>query len=149
MKNIIIALFVLFASVFTVQAQAPGEWVTDTFSAGDTTATFSVAKANLVLFTIADSSMTGTDTLAIYFQSPSATTNTLYSQIAVHDLAQTTQTTNVTVVSPGNGTTKTYVYTSEMHGGLISGTFFIQRQNTRTGEAVYAPKTRMAFRYTQ
>ena len=147
MKKIIIALFILFAFVCVSNLQTPGTWSSYTFSAGDTTTTFAVADAQTVLFTVADSSMSGTDTLGIYFQSPSATTNTLYSQVAVHDLAQTTQTTNVTVVSPGDGVTRTYVLTAAMFGGNISGTFFIRRLNTRTGEAVYAPKTRLAFRY--
>ena len=147
MKKLIIALFVLLTSVCVSNAQSAGTWSTYTFSAGDTITTFAVAKADIVYFTICDSSISGTDTLAIYFNSPSSTTNTLYSTVAVHDLGQTTLTTNVTVVSPGDATTKTYVITASMWGGPISGTFTIRRLNTRTGEAVYAAKTRMAFRY--
>ncbi len=143
MKKLIIILFTLFVSIGISNAQ----WTTDTFSAGDTTATFSVTNATTVYFVVCDSSMSGTDTLSISFQSPSATTNTLYSLVAVHDLAQTTLTTNVTVVSPGDATTRTYVVTAAMWGGPITGTFFIRRLNTRTGEAVYAPKTRLAFKY--
>lgn len=143
MKNIIRILFALFLFAGVANAQ----WTTYTFSAGDTTTTFPVNNATTVYFVVADSSMSGTDTLSISFQSPSATTNKLYSLVAVHDLAQTTLTTNVTVVSPGDATTRTYVITAAMWGGPITGTFFIRRLNTRTGEAVYAPKTRLAFKY--
>ena len=144
MKKLLIVLFLLAGTLYS---QSPGNWSTYTFSAGDTITTFAVSKASIVYFTVCDSSISGTDTLAIYFNSPSSTTNTLYSTIAVHDLGQTTLTTNVTVVSPGDATTKTYVVTESMWGGPINGTFTIRRLNTRTGEAVYAAKTRMAFRY--
>lgn len=142
---VIIALFLFSASLF---AQSPGTWVTYTFSAGDTVTTFSVSNADVIEFTMKDSSISGTDSLEIYFQSPSPITDgVLYTRVAWHDISQATQTTHTTFITAGDNTTKTFIYNSLMHGGKITGTFQIRRANTRTGEAVYAAKTRMAMRY--
>lgn len=143
MKTILIAviLFITSLSIYSQEKQY-------TFSAGDTVTTFSVSNADIVYFTVKDSSISGTDTLAIYYMAKSPISGAyIYTQVAVHDLGQTTLTTNVTVVSPGDNASKTYAITSQMWGGKITATFYIQRQNTRTGEAVYAAKTRLSFRY--
>lgn len=144
MKNIIRILFALFLFVGVANAQ----WTTYTFSAGDTTTTFSVSNATIVYFTMKDSSMSGTDSLAIYLVSQSPITGeSMYTQIAAHDISQATQTTNTTFITAGDNTTKTFIITESMWGDKITATFFIRRLNTRTGEAVYAPKTRLAFKY--
>lgn len=148
MKNILIALFLLSASVLF--AQSPGQWNTFTLVTTDTTEEISVTNAEILFITIRDSSLTGTDSCSLYLISTGPiSSQPLYTKVAMHDVAQATQTTNTTFITAGNDATKTFILTSEMWGGPITGTFLLTRDNTRTGEAAYAPKTRGAYKYIQ
>ncbi len=140
MKTIIIIL------AFIVSSFAYSQEKSYTFVTGDTTTTFTVQNAEVVNFSISDSSLTGTDSILVYYRTASPITGVyIYSPVAVHDANNTTATTNTNYLSPGNGVARTYQINRNTWGGNITGTFFIQRTNTRTGEAAYAPKTRMFF----
>lgn len=149
MKTLLIAVFLFVASI-GLQAQTPGAWNTFTLVTTDTTEDMSVVNADILFITIRDSSLTGTDSCSVYLIGTSPiSSQPLYTKIAMHDVAQTTQTTHTTFITAGNDATKTFILTSEMWGGPITGTFRITRDNTRTGEAAYAPKTRAAWKYIQ
>jgi len=146
MKTIIIALLLFFASLTNAQ----NTWNTFNFVTGDTTEDISVVNADILFVTLRDSSITGLDSCSLYFVSTSPiSSQPLYTKVAMHDVAQATQTTNTVFLEPGAGITKTFILTSTMWGGKITGTFRLTRDNTRTGEAAYAPKTRGAYKYIE
>jgi hypothetical protein len=144
MKKLIIVLFLLISA--SVYSQV-GQWNTFTFVTGDTTETITVANAKTLFITIRDSAMTGLDSCSLYLVGVSPiSSQPLMTKVAMHDISQATQTTNTVFLEPGAGITKTFILTSEMWGGPITGTFQLNRDNTRTGEAAYAPKTRGAWK---
>ncbi len=147
MKKILI-IIALFVSVVSYSQEVKDY----TFSTGDTTTTWSVNNARVCYFTISDSSMAGQDSIYIAFRYVHPSGRTLYSEIAIKDLAQTTMTTFVSsaLIVMTSGATKTYVwYPAGATGGeaTYSGSFFIARLNQPPTSAGYQPKTRLVFRY--
>lgn len=142
MKKLILALFILISFVTVSKSQ-----VTEyTMSAGDTTFTASFVNASAVFVTIRDSSISGQDSLAAYL-SYRYNGILFLSAVSFHLLETTTTTTFIasTILSPGDNTTKTYVWYPGNNAADIkyTGEMFFRRLNTRTGEAVYSAKTRI------
>lgn len=167
MKNIIAALLILF-SVSLTQADMPVNKTAlpdilntslfyapaqeYTFTAGDTTTTFTFLNARLCVLTIRDSSMSGTDSIGMWLQN---TYNGINFRSSVQVLAgsQTTYTTtiNSALLTPTDGLTVSYYW---FPGGKImgsevtmSGTFYVARLNQPPTAAGYQPKTRVIFQY--
>lgn len=142
MKKLFLALLVIFAFAGSVNSQTT-EY---TMSAGDTTFTAPFVNASAVFITVRDSSISGTDTLSVSLK---YTYNGIVflSTVSLHLLETTTTTTFIasSLVSPGDNTTKTYVFYpgNNAINCKYTGELFIRRLNTRTGEAVYAAKTRI------
>lgn len=108
----------------------------------DTTDIVSVPSgAKNVTITIADSAMTGTDTVKAYMRASGVIT--FNSLIAVHEVSQTTTTTNVTLMVPGAGVTSSYI----IPDNVLAQDIYLVRTNTGTDNA-YQPKTRWQLTYT-
>jgi hypothetical protein len=128
----------------------PTNWTEYTFSPGDTTTTFSVNHASIVYFMIADSSLTGTDTVWIGIQVTLDNGRILKAPVAVHNVATTTQTTYVAppLIIAGNGATAVFAFNPLSIGGAkFTGIFFLARTNVNDNVTPYLPRTRLAFAY--
>lgn len=176
MKKIILFLAVLFISVFASVANTlPGEkyfpvvslndilngyaqlpqisttpnnWIEDSFSAGDTTATITgLSHASVFYFLAADSTMTGTDSLWLGIQVTLDNGRILKAPIAVHNLFTTTITTYVTPpIIPGAGLTACFVwYPANVGGAKFSGSLHVARLNVNDNVTPYLPVTRWAY----
>ncbi len=126
-----------------------GDFGSGVFSAGDTTVAIDVNNARRFLFAFKDSSISGADSVKAFVRFKSGGV-TFYAPLAVHDLGQVTSTTNTLIMSPGDGLAGAYVFSLSAFAGadqLFTGTIYIQRTNTRTGEAVYGANTRYWYSY--
>ena len=144
-----IKIFLITLMLVSCAAFAQSNSQTGYFSAGDTTDTYSVQDAKIVYFAFKDSSMTGTDSLAIYARTYSGGV-TFYSPIAVHNLGTTTSTTNVTLLIPADGLGATFAFIpGAVAGGdmTFTGEFYIVRLNGVNAATPYTPKTRYEFSY--
>ena len=113
------------------------ETAEDVLSFGDTTASFGlVAGAKGISITVVDSAMTGTDSVRIYSKSGS---RPYYSLLSVHEYSQTTTTTNVNLIIPGNGVTSTYLVPDEY---LVTDLYVVRVNATPN----YSPVTRIVVR---
>lgn len=142
MKKLLLALLFIFAFAGSATSQTT-EY---TMSAGDTTFVAPFVNASAVYVTIRDSSISGQDTISAQLM---YRYNGLVflSTVSMHLLETTTTTTFIAsnLLSPGDNTTKTYVFYpgNNAINCKYTGELFIRRLNTRTGEAVYAAKTRI------
>jgi len=161
MKTIIITLMLFTASVFAnipfntdatpdiLTYAAPQEY---TFSAGDTTCTFSFNNAKMLRVIIRDSSMSGTDSVGIWYKHVYNGIN-FYSSFQVLAGSQTTYTTtiNSALLVPTDGLTVSYTWYAggKIMGADISmtGILYVARLNQPPTAAGYAPKTRIIFEY--
>lgn len=123
-----------------------------TFSAGDTTTTFNFADAKMFELTIRDSTMSGTDSIGVWYKEVYNGIS-FYSSFQVMAGSQTTYTTtiNSALLQPTDGLTVTYTWYA---GGKImgadiakTGTIYVARLNQPPTAAGYAPKTRIIFKY--
>lgn len=103
---------------------------------GDTIKQISVANAYNIYITLADSSNSKTDTVIAQMRTGNKTA--YWSTMAVHDISQTTSTTNVSLMIPGDATTKTYVYTFNIP---FTGDIRLVRLNGVAGAGPYTPRT--------
>ncbi len=123
-----------------------------TFSAGDTTTTFTVSSAKSVYFTAIDSSMTGTDSLYLALKVAYSNSVAQYVAFSVHLLGTTTSTTQIasTLLIPGASGASTWVW---YPGGIsgtqneFTGTFFMSRLNGVNASTPYLPKSRIIVWY--
>jgi len=161
MKTIIIALLVFSASIMAnvpfnteetpeILTYAPTQEYT--FSAGDTTTTFTFNNAKMFRIIIRDSSMAGTDSIGVWYRNVYNGIN-FYSSFQVLAGSQTTYTTtiNSALLVPTDGLTVAYTWYA---GGKImgadivmTGTLFVARLNQPPTAAGYQPKTRVIFEY--
>lgn len=165
MKNIIIIVLLVFSA--SVMANVPFNteatpdvlnktfWAQPqeyTFSAGDTTTTFSFVNARVCKFTIRDSSMSGTDSIYIALKNV-YNGITFYSTVTLSAATQTTTTTVISsaLVQPTDGLTVGYWWypCGKLNGCDIAwtGTFYVARLNQPPTAAGYQPKTRIIFEY--
>jgi hypothetical protein len=150
MKHITLTFSFLFLFLVSlVYAQEKGSWTTGSFGAGDTTETITITNAKIFYLVITDSAISGTDTLHLSWKVPTNTTAFQYSTFALHEMDQTTRTTDVStaLLIPGDATTQGYMYVPLVSDVTFSGTLYLRRLNTRTGEAVYAAVTRFAYKW--
>lgn len=103
---------------------------------GDTIKQVSIANAYGIYITLSDSSNSKTDSVIAQIRTGNKTA--YWSTLAVHDLSQTTSTTNVSLMIPGDATTKTYVYYFEYP---FSGDIRLVRLNGVAGAGPYTPRT--------
>lgn len=162
--RIFIALFI-FSSVVMANTPFNTEQVPDvlntslwaspqnyTFSAGDTSTTFSFSNAKMFRLIIRDSSMSGTDSIGVWYKNVYNSIS-FYTSFQVMAGSQTTYTTtiNSALLQPTDGLTVAYTWYA---GGKImgaditqTGTIFVARLNQPPTAAGYAPKTRIIFEY--
>lgn len=147
-KSIITSLLLIVVFAF---AQTPGDWHTGSFASGDTTETITVAKAKVIYFIFTDSSMAGTDTMKILWEAPTNTTAIQYAPFSLHEMDQTTSTTDVSsaMLIPGDNSTQAYAFFPRTAEQTITGTFLIARINFYDHVTPYLPKTRFAWKYEQ
>lgn len=166
MKNIIALIFILFsASVFAytpVNTNSVPELLNPnnvyaaaqeyTFTTGDTTTTFTFLNAHVLRLIIRDSTMSGTDSIGVWYKNVYNGIN-FYSSFQVMAGSQTTYTTtiNSALLQPTDGLTVAYTW---YPGGKImgadiiaSGTIYVARLNQPPTAAGYQPKTRVIFEY--
>lgn len=154
-KNILsAAIFIaLFFSVFligsnTETTETKQREVTPTnalLQFTDTTEVFDVTNAKVVTICVVDSSDSKADTIFAFIRGgdTTSTSNVYWSQVALHDVAQTTTTTNVASMIPGDGVTKTYSVVSVVGSGVIFTQLRVVRSNESTNDA-YTPRTKIA-----
>lgn len=147
MKKLVIASLILIAGF--VFAQSAGPWHTGSFAAGDTTETITIDDAKVIYFVFTDSSLAGTDSLKILWEAPTNTTVIQYAPFALHEMDQTTSTTDVSsaLLIPGDATTQAYAFFPRSSDQTITGTFLIARINYYDHVTPYVNKTRFAWRY--
>jgi len=123
-----------------------------TFSAGDTTTTFTFTNAKMFRLIIRDSTMSGTDSIGVWYKNVYNGIS-FYSSFQVMAGSQTTYTTtiNSALLQPTDGLTVAYTWYS---GGKImgadivmTGSIYVARLNQPPTAAGYAPKTRVIFEY--
>lgn len=161
MKKLILALFILSGTLFSMPVSkdevpdllnpifyAPAQEYT--FSAGDTTCTFTFSNAKGCVFIIRDSSMAGTDSIGIW-RKRVYNGITFYSSFQVLAGSQTTYTTtiNSALLQPTDGLTVSYTW--YVCGKIMgcdmtdTGEFYVARLNQPPTAAGYQPKTRIIF----
>ncbi len=142
MKKIFLVLIFLVSFACVSQSQVTNVL----FTTGDTTEIVSVNDASAVLFTIRDSSMSGSDSIYVGLRM-SYNGISFYSTVTVHLLETTTTTTFISsaLLVPGDNTTKTYVWYAGNNGSeaRYTGDFWIARLNQPPTAAGYQPKTRI------
>jgi len=134
------ALFGLVKSDVTTPIKTAG-YQEDALRFTDTTAQFFLSGEKNIAITISDSTLIGTDTVFAFIKTGNLgiiTGLARSSQIAVHNLAETTTTTNVDRMIPGDGLTRTYIYESIFPIYEL----WLVRSNKSSNNA-YAPVTRV------
>ena len=138
-----ILIFAFFVSLLSFQGWFGSDVKTQNaiLQLGDTTEIFDVYGANNVILTVVDSSNLKVDTIHVQFQGGDTTSTVefYWSIISLHDLAQTTTTTNVASAIPGDGVTKSYQLVSPDAKGYPFRRVRVVRSNT----AAYAPRTKI------
>lgn len=138
-KSIALFAVLLIAGIF-LQAGIFGSAINvgeDILTSGDTIAVFDVAGAEKVVVTMVDSSDTKIDTLLI--QTRNAKTTSYWSTVTAHAINQTTLTTNVASLLPGDNSTTSYEITSD---GV-----FTDIRLVRTNANGYTPRTKVAVKW--
>lgn len=141
MRNILLILTLFCA--FSIQAQSDIETF---FTIGDTTETFYVdGNTNMVYITVADSTLTGTDSIHLFVITG---TRPYYSPVSVRDVNSTALTTYVASAGvagmiPGAGLTRTYAFEPKQ----IPGNRFIILRSNESTDDLYAPKTRIVISF--
>jgi hypothetical protein len=112
--------------------------VTDTgiMILGDTIKQVSISNAYGIYITLSDSSNSKTDSVIVQIRTGNK--KAYWSTLAVHDLSQTTATTNVALIIPGDAVTKTYVYYFDYP---FSGDIRLVRLNGVLDAGPYTPRT--------
>lgn len=110
--------------------------------ADDTTRYVEVYGASNVVVTIVDSSNSLQDSILVQVRGvdTTSTANFGWSTVAIHDLGQTTTTTNVALMQPGDGVTKSYTLNvNPLVGTDVYTAIRLVRINQRTStSAAYA-----------
>lgn len=149
MKKILIAIIFLTAYVVTSYGFFGGDnpKVQNTILIqGDTTQAFDIFGAKNVMITVVDSSDTKVDTIYCFVQGgdTTSTVNFFWSQVALHDVAQTTITTNVSTMIPGDGVTKSYLIVTPDSKPFPFTRIWIIRSNKST-DNLYSPRTKIGI----
>lgn len=121
----------------------------DSLQINDSTRYFDFGEATTdFILTIQDSSNSKVDSLKAYIRGGTQTAvGLMNSQVAFHEMSQTTSTTDIALLIPGDGVTSTYKFHSETP---VFGVFVV-RVNVGgvTGAVGYPYKTPVAVRYNK
>lgn len=112
----------------------------DSLVFGDTTAFFDLNGAKSFILTAQDSSNSKVDSLKCYLvTSPRSAIGVRYSLLAMFELSQTTRTTYITLLIPGDGVTTSYKYEGDTE---IYGVYVVRlNAGTNVALAGYPYKT--------
>jgi len=150
LKSVLIFLTLLGAGiVFIPTFQGAGnidvQVQMDSLQINDTTTVITFkSPVKSFIATFQDSSNSKVDSLAIAVITGGRTAYTnLYSTLALHELSQTTSTTNIALLIPGDGVTSSYQFTSETP--ILSILVYRKNVGGVTGGVGYPYKTNFSI----